>query len=48
MTARFTDVTRSEFMESADPVFRIDDRSANASARYPGGHYSLFVEARAA
>jgi aspartate beta-hydroxylase len=32
-------------MQSADPVFLVDDQSAVAGAEHSGGHYSLFVEA---
>ena len=42
----FTQVVRSDYMQSADPVLRIDDASSVAGATYRDQHYSLFVEAR--
>jgi SAM-dependent methyltransferase len=44
--AGFSSVVRSEFMQSDDPVLRVDDISSVAGARYGKKYYSLFVEAR--
>lgn len=43
--AGFTRVERSGYMASAHAELRVDDTSPAASARHPGGHYSLFAEA---
>jgi hypothetical protein len=43
--AGFTRVERSDYMESADPVLRVDHASLVAGASSGGRHYSLFVEA---
>ena len=44
--AGFASVTRSLYMQSADPELRVDEISAVAKARYGDRYYSLFVEAR--
>ncbi len=44
--AGFGQVERSEFMQSSDPVLRIDHASTVAGARYGERYYSLFVEAK--
>ena len=41
--AGFTQVVRCDYMQSVDPLLRVDDASAVAAGE--GQHYSLFVEA---
>jgi SAM-dependent methyltransferase len=41
----FRSIERSEYMESRDPVLRVDEASGVAGATFRGEHYSLFVEA---
>jgi predicted SAM-dependent methyltransferase len=45
--AGFAVVEQSEFMQSKDPVLRLDSASLVAGATFGGGYYSLFVEATA-
>jgi predicted SAM-dependent methyltransferase len=42
--AGFSKIERSEFMQSAVPELRIDDKSVNARANSNGHYYSLFVD----
>lgn len=44
--AGFSDVVRSSYMGSQDPVLRVDTASSVAAAQSEGQYYSLFVEAR--
>jgi aspartate beta-hydroxylase len=46
--AGFSEVSRSGYMQSADPALQVDAQSAVAGAGHAGSHYSLFVEARVA
>jgi predicted SAM-dependent methyltransferase len=41
----FTSIVRSQYMQSAHELLRVDDVSAVARATYGDRHYSLFVEA---
>ena len=43
--AGFSEVRQSEYMQSEDPILRLDDASDIASAKYGDKYYSLFVEA---
>jgi hypothetical protein len=45
LDAGFECIRESAYMGSEDPLLRVDDISAVASARYGDRHYSLFVEA---
>lgn len=44
--AGFSDIQRSSYMASQDPVLQVDTASSVASAQSNGQYYSLFVEAR--
>ena len=45
-TAGFSDIQRSTYMGSQDPVLQVDTASSVAGAQSNGQYYSLFVEAR--
>ena len=45
-TAGFSDIQRSSYMGSPDPVLQVDTASSVAGAQSNGQYYSLFVEAR--
>jgi hypothetical protein len=47
VAAGFNAVRRCSYMQSTDPLLRVDDASAVAKARYGERYYSLFVEATA-
>nr|WP_315491340.1 methyltransferase domain-containing protein [uncultured Rhodoferax sp.] len=44
--AGFSDIQRSSYMGSQDPVLQVDNASSVAGAQSNGQYYSLFVEAR--